>query len=110
MVEVLTTTRHGAVICDKVTMVYNQSWIGIHAYVIEDFYWKWILDSLEQLTDGASVARFAMTILDVMTTHGGLCKEDVRHKLVSFGADGTIVFHISIQTQFLKTCPLCSRK
>jgi hypothetical protein len=92
VVEVLAAARYVAITCDEVTTMDNQSWISIYAYVVEDFYRKPILVSLEQLTDGASAARPTMTILDAMTTHGGLTMEDVRQKLISFGANGAVVF------------------
>jgi hypothetical protein len=100
VVEVLAAARYVAITCDEVTTMDNQSWISIYAYVVEDFYRKPILVSLEQLTDGASAARLATTILDAMTTHGGLTREDLRKKLISFGADGAAVFQVSILTSF----------
>jgi hypothetical protein len=47
VVEVLAATRYVSITCDEVITMDNQSWISMHAYVIEDFYRKLILVSLD---------------------------------------------------------------
>jgi hypothetical protein len=56
------------------------------------------LISLERLTEGASAARLAITIIDAMTNHGGQTKDELRQKFVSFGVDGATVFQVKILT------------
>jgi len=41
------TTNYGSIGCDEVTSINNQSWILIHAYVVEDFKRTSILVNLE---------------------------------------------------------------
>jgi hypothetical protein len=63
---------------------------------------------LERLTEGASAARLAITIIDAMTNHGGQTKDDLRLKFVSFGADGAVVFQVQIPILIaLKIVSIC---
>jgi hypothetical protein len=96
--EVLSAAKYLAITCDVVTTLDNQSWISIHAYCVQDFYRQSILISLERLTEGASVARLAFTIIDAMSNYGGQTKDELRQKFVSFGTDGTAVFQVKILT------------
>jgi hypothetical protein len=65
---------------------------------VQDFYHQPILISLERLTEGASAARLAITIVDAVLNHGGQTKDELRQKFVSFGADGAAVFQVKILT------------
>jgi hypothetical protein len=96
--EVLSAAKYLAITCDEVTTVDNQSWISIHPYCVQDFYSQPILISLERLTEGASTAKLAITIIDAMLNHGGQTKDELRHKFVSFGTDGAAIFQVKILT------------
>ena len=77
---------------DEVITVDNQSWISIHAYYVEDFYWQLVLVSHERLIEGASASRLAIYIFEALNTHGGIDKEDLREKFTSFRAHKIFAF------------------
>jgi hypothetical protein len=56
------TTNHIYVSCDEVISIDNQSWISVHAYVVEDFKRTPILVNLEQVIEGCTTNNFTNMI------------------------------------------------
>jgi hypothetical protein len=65
--------------CDKVTSIDNQSWILVHAYVVEDFKRTPILVNLEWDTKGYTTNNFTKMIRNSVKGFGGLFDHNI-HK------------------------------
>jgi hypothetical protein len=48
-------TRHLVICCDKVMMIDNQSWVNIHAHLVDGFKCILILLHLKRPTDGGTI-------------------------------------------------------
>jgi len=70
-----------SITCEKVTTIDTQSWINIHAYVVQD----WAKVSLEQITKGATASNLTKVIMEATTMKGGLRKDEISTKLMLFG-------------------------
>ena len=79
--------------CDEVTIVDCQTWISIHVYVVKDFVCVPMLLTLERVTGGAGSDNLTTVLVEALQQLGGLTLEQIRDKLLCFGADGAAVFH-----------------
>ena len=79
--------------CDEVTTVDYQTWISVHVYVVKDYVCVPLLLTLERVTGGTGSDNLTRVLLDVLWEVGGLTREQIREKLLCFGADGAAVFH-----------------
>ncbi len=59
-----------------------QSWVLIHAYIIEDWVWSSILISLEHITKGINANTLTIIIMDALMNDGDLFKYDMTMKLL----------------------------
>ncbi len=72
----------------------TQSWVLIHAYIIEDWVWSSIIISLECITNGGNANNLTNIIIDALINDGDLFKFDIIVKLLSFGIEGMNVFQV----------------
>jgi len=70
-----------------------QSWLGVHVYLVDGWKHNPILPTLEQLINGGAIDNFKKVIVDNVLQYGGLLESDLVSKLISFGANGILVFH-----------------
>jgi len=77
---------------DKVTSIDNQSWISIHAYVVEDFKRTPILVNLKWDTEGCTTNNLTKMIWNSMKGFGGLFDHDLVTKVVCSSVDGVATF------------------
>jgi hypothetical protein len=87
----ISSSRCLSLSCDEVTTVDNQSWLSIHAYIVRDFERVPMLLKLERVTDGASAENLTKAILKALADNGSLGTEQIRARLLCFGADGASV-------------------
>jgi hypothetical protein len=80
--------------CDEVKTFDSQSWVLIHAYIIEDWVWSSIIYFLECITKGGNANNLTNIIMDTLMNDGDLFKFDIIMKLLSFGIDGMNVFQV----------------
>lgn len=76
----------------EVTNIDNQTWIWIHAYVVEDFRKTPILLNLKQITNGCTTNNLTNMIKISMKVFGGSFNHDLATKVVYFDADGVGTF------------------
>jgi hypothetical protein len=62
-------------------------------YLVDDWKLNPILVTLEQLVDGGTINNLTKVIVDNVFQYGGLSKFDLVSKLISFGANGVLVFY-----------------
>ncbi len=70
----------------------TQSWVLIHAYIIEDWVWSSIIIYLECITNGGNANNLTNIIIDALMNDGDLFKFNIIVKLLSFGIKGMNVF------------------
>jgi hypothetical protein len=73
--EVIFATRFLAMGRDEVTMVDNQSWVNIKAYLVDDFKCISILLTLEKLIDNGIIDNLTTMILNFLPIYGDLIIE-----------------------------------
>jgi hypothetical protein len=79
--------------CDEVTTVDNQIWISIHVYVVnKEFFRLPYLLALERVEGGTGANNLTRVITTSLKGTGAMSGEDIRAKLLCFGADGASVF------------------
>jgi hypothetical protein len=78
--------------CDEVTTCDQQSWVLIHAYVVQGWQKNLLLLSLQQVVDGATSNNLKCILVDVLVLYGDLTQESIASKLITFGVDGMSVF------------------
>jgi hypothetical protein len=61
-------------------------------YLVDDWKLNPILVTLEQLVNGGTIDNLTEVIMDNVFQYGGLSKFDLVSKLISFGANGVLVF------------------
>jgi hypothetical protein len=69
-----------------------QSWVSIHAYIVEDGIQSSILISLECLTEGGNANNLTKVIMDVLQNERGPFKFNIALKLLSFEINGVSIF------------------
>ncbi len=89
----------------------NQSWISIHAYVVEDFKRTLISVNLEWVTKGCIMNNFTNMIWNLVKGFGGLFDHDLVIKVICCGANGAATFQ-GIKTKVItqlkeKSSPFC---
>jgi hypothetical protein len=77
---------------DEVTTMDFQSWLSVHVYLVDGWKLNPILLTLEQLVNGGTIDNLTKVIMDNVLQYGGLSKFDFVSKLISFGANGVLVF------------------
>jgi hypothetical protein len=78
--------------CDEVTTCDQQSWVSIHAYVVEGWQIILLLLLLQQVVDGATSNNLNHILVDVMILYGDLTQENISSNLITFGVNGVSVF------------------
>ncbi len=78
--------------CDEMTIVDNQSWVNIHAYLVDGFKCISILLNLEKLIGDGTIDNLTIVISNFLLVYGGLIVEKISNKLICFGFDGVVVF------------------
>jgi hypothetical protein len=61
---------------NEVSIVNNQSWISIHAYVLVDWEQVLLLLSLERLTEGSTAAHINKIIINAVLRDGSVVYRD----------------------------------
>jgi hypothetical protein len=74
--------------CDEVTMMDNQSWVNIQAYLMDGFKCISILLNLEKLIDNGIVDNIIVVILNCLLVYGGLIVEEINSEVICFDCDG----------------------
>ncbi len=88
---------------DEVTFD-QQSWVSIHAYIVEDWQRIPLLLSLYWVVDGVTFDNFKCILVDAMLFFGDLNQDTIASKLIRFIANGASVF------QGVKTCVIVQLK
>jgi hypothetical protein len=70
----------------------NQSWIFVHAYVVENWRRQSILLNLEKVVEGGTSNNFTATIVCSLINLGGLSVVNVVNKVVCFWAISVTIF------------------
>jgi hypothetical protein len=81
-----------AITCDETTSVDNGSWLSVHAYVYEDWTRVPHLIALSRIQEAPTADHLIPVIVEALEKGGGVGSEDLREKLLCFGADGVTVF------------------
>ncbi len=77
---------------DEVTIVDNNSWIYVHAYVVDCWTREKKLVCVYKIVDVLGSNNFIELIMNAMWKGGGLTKEDLFKKFLCFGVDEMNVF------------------
>jgi hypothetical protein len=85
-------TWYVALNCDEVYKLNNQSWLFVHYYVVENWVKFLILISLDRMVEGSRSNNLIKVIMEAMMIGGGLARDHIANKVVSFGVDGVNVF------------------
>ncbi len=86
------TTNYIYVSCDEMINIDNQSWILIHAYVVEDFKRTHILVNLKWVIEGYTTNNFTNMIRNLVKGFRGLFDHDLATKVICFDAHGVATF------------------
>ncbi len=78
--------------CDEVITCDQQSWVSIHAYVVEGWQTIPLLLLLQQVVDGATSNNLKHILVNVMVLYGDLTQESITSKVITFVANGVNVF------------------
>ncbi len=103
---VVQSTKFLFVSIDEITTMDCQGWIVVHMYVVEGWKHIHILLTLEQVLFGAISNNLIKMIMGSLLQHGGLFETNLVSKLISFGANGALVFQgakNSVITQLKET-------
>jgi hypothetical protein len=77
---------------DEVTTIDNNSWICVHAYIVDCWTKGPILVCVDRIVDGSSFNNLSEVIMNALLKGEGLTKEKLAKKLFCFGEDGVNVF------------------
>jgi hypothetical protein len=78
--------------CDEVSLINNQNWLLVHAYVVQNWLHIPILFYLECVVVRSSVDNLTQMLMQSLMNQGSLSKDMVGKKFMTFGADGVFVF------------------
>jgi hypothetical protein len=78
--------------CDEATMIDNQSYVSIHAYLLEGFKKLPILLNLKMLVGGGIINNLSNVVLNCLPIYGDLTMQKVNNKFNFFGSNGVVVF------------------
>ncbi len=97
--HVMVTTRATFIVAqyvsinfDEVSALDNQFQLLIHCYVMENWVRIPILISFNHVLEGFGSNNLTKVIMEALTTKGGMLKDQVVSKLMSFGANNINVF------------------
>lgn len=82
MKMVLQQNKFISIDCDEVTILDNQSWISMHAYVVENSRRQLVLLNLEKVVDGRIYNNITTVIICSFIDLGGLLVVDIVNKVV----------------------------
>ena len=80
-----------AMTVDEVTTVDNGSWLSLHCYVMENWRRMPLLVCLKKVDVAPNADNLISLIIECVQSGGGVDREMVARKLLSFGADGATV-------------------
>ncbi len=86
-------------------MIDNQSWVNIHAYLMDSLKCIPILLNLERLISDDTFDNLTNVILNSSLVYGGLIVQEINDKLIYCGSYGVVVFinvHSGMTTQIYK--------
>jgi hypothetical protein len=78
--------------CDEISTIDNQSWLSIHAYVVQNWLRIPIFLSLGHVVVGSGVDNLTQVHMQALMHQGGLTKYLICTKLMAFGTDGVSIF------------------
>jgi len=89
---IVQNARFVSISADEVTTVDNTFWIGVHVYVVDG--WERIphLLHLSCVSNCGIVYHLTNVIMQALVGEGGLTREQIAGKLVSFGTDSVSTF------------------
>jgi hypothetical protein len=71
----------------------QQSWVSIHAHVVENWQWIPLLLFLQWVDiDGATSNNLKCILVDAMVFFGDFNQDNIAYKLITFGANKVNVF------------------
>jgi len=89
--EAMSNASNVALTVDEIMNMDNQNWISIHGYVLKDWSWILVLLTMKQIVDGFNLNNLTRVLMNSLKLCGGISKEHINNKLVSFGANGISV-------------------
>jgi len=78
--------------CDEMTTSNQQSWVSIHAYIVENWQWTPLLLCLQRVVDGATFDKLKRILVDAMVLFCDLDEDNIASKLITFGVDEVSIF------------------
>jgi hypothetical protein len=90
--EAMSNASNVALTTNEITNMNNQNWISIHGYVLKDWSWILVLLTMKQIVDGSNLDNLKKVLMNSLKLCGGISKEHITNKLVSFGANEVSVF------------------
>jgi hypothetical protein len=103
---VVKSTKFFFMSVNKITTMDCQGWIVVHMYVVEGWKHIHILLTLEQVLFCAIANNLTKVIVGSLSQYRGLFETNLVSKLISFGANGALVFQgakTSVITQLKET-------
>lgn len=102
--EMLSAFQYLALTCNKLIIIDTQSWVSIHAYIVEDGIQSSNLISFECVTEGGNANNLTKVIMNVLQSEGGVFKFNIALKLLSFGIDGVNILKVSLFHSMFLIC------
>jgi hypothetical protein len=81
-----------SVSCDEVTSIANEVWISIHIYLLKSFSREPLLLCCKRVAEDCNSINVARVITESLIQEGGLTRDQIAQRFISFGADGAAVF------------------
>jgi hypothetical protein len=92
MIYIVGTTNYFSLTCDEVSTIENQSWLLIHAYVVQNWLRIPIFISFKHVAVGLGVDNLTQIPMQTLMHERGLMKFLIGKRLMTFGVDGVFVF------------------
>jgi len=89
--RLIQSAKYMAVTVDEVTAVDNSSFLTVHAYIVQDWMRIPLLISLQRVECSLNDDNLTELIVGAINSGGGLDRESIATKLLSFGADGASI-------------------
>jgi hypothetical protein len=99
-------TRYLAISCDKVMMINNQSWVNIHAHLVDGFKCISILLDLKRSIDGGIINNLTNVISNFFMVYRGLITKKISNKLIYISYNDVVQF-INVHYGICKKKVLC---
>jgi hypothetical protein len=93
-------TRYLAICCDKMMMINNQSWVNVHAHLVDGFKCISILLDFKRPIDGGTTNNLTNVILNFCTVYGGLTTKKISNKLMMLFYSSMSIMIICKRTVF----------